>query len=173
MKSKTTALILSILLGGLGIDRFYLGYAGMGILKLLTGGCFGVLWIIDIVRIATGELLPADGSQYDGVPSKTSNAIPAVYYDLLKISDLKEKGIISEEEYEKMKSDCMNALSQLSEESTEKSTEKFNASLAKIKFKCRSCGTLQTGWYQECPVCKAINQMYRGSDAEIAEWNAE
>lgn len=169
MKDKTTALILSILLGGLGVDRFYLGYTGMGVLKLLTGGCFGILWIIDIVSIATGGLLPADGSQYDGVPSKTSNSIPAVYDDLLKLSDLKEKGIISEEEYEKMKSDCMNALSQLSEEST----EKFDASLAKIKFKCRSCGTLQTGWYQKCPVCKAINQMYRGSDAEIAEWNAE
>ena len=38
MKNKTTALIFSILLGGLGIDRFYLGYTGIGILKLLTGG---------------------------------------------------------------------------------------------------------------------------------------
>lgn len=42
MKNKTTALIFSILLGGLGIDRFYFGYTGIGILKLLTGGCFGV-----------------------------------------------------------------------------------------------------------------------------------
>lgn len=45
MKNKTTALIFSILLGGLGIDRFYLGYTGIGILKLFTGGCFGVLYI--------------------------------------------------------------------------------------------------------------------------------
>lgn len=30
MKDKTTALILSILLGGIGVDRFYLGYTGMG-----------------------------------------------------------------------------------------------------------------------------------------------
>lgn len=48
MKSKTTALILSILVGGLGIDRFYLGYTGIGILKLLTGGCFGILYIMDL-----------------------------------------------------------------------------------------------------------------------------
>lgn len=65
MKNKTTALILSILVGGLGVDRFYLGYTGMGILKLLTGGCFGVLWLIDLINIATGKLGPADGSPYD------------------------------------------------------------------------------------------------------------
>ena len=58
MKNKTTALIFSILLDGLGIDRFYFGYTGIGILKLLTGGCFGALYIIDIVFIATGKLLP-------------------------------------------------------------------------------------------------------------------
>lgn len=64
MKDKTTALILAILLGGLGVDRFYLGYTGMGILKLLTAGCFGILWLIDIINIATGKLQPADGSGY-------------------------------------------------------------------------------------------------------------
>ena len=76
MKNKTTALILSILVGGLGVDRFYLGYTGMGVLKLLTGGCFGVLWIIDIVNIATGKLLPADGSSYedDMVKKNTANS---------------------------------------------------------------------------------------------------
>ncbi len=46
-KDRTIALILSILLGTLGIDRFYVGSIGMGILKLLTAGLFGILWIID------------------------------------------------------------------------------------------------------------------------------
>jgi TM2 domain-containing membrane protein YozV len=62
MKSKTTALILSILLGEIGVDRFYLGYTGLGILKLLTAGGFGIWWLIDIIMIATGKLKAADGS---------------------------------------------------------------------------------------------------------------
>jgi TM2 domain-containing membrane protein YozV len=63
MKSKTTALILSILLGGIGVDRFYLGYVGLGIVKLITGGGFGIWWLIDIILIATGKLTAQDGSE--------------------------------------------------------------------------------------------------------------
>lgn len=40
-------MLISIFLGGLGIDRFMLGDTGMGVLKLLTGGCCGVLTIVD------------------------------------------------------------------------------------------------------------------------------
>ena len=56
MKSKVVALILSIFLGELGIDRFYLGYIGTGILKLITCGGFGIWWLIDLIMIATGKL---------------------------------------------------------------------------------------------------------------------
>ena len=64
MKSKVVALILSIFLGELGIDRFYLGYIGKGILKLITCGGFGIWWLIDLIMIATGKLKPKDGSEY-------------------------------------------------------------------------------------------------------------
>ena len=47
LKDPTTLLIVSLLLGSLGIDRFMLGDTGMGILKLLTVGCCGVLTIVD------------------------------------------------------------------------------------------------------------------------------
>ncbi len=47
LKDPTTLLLVSIFLGPLGIDRFMLGDTGMGVLKLLTGGCCGVLTIID------------------------------------------------------------------------------------------------------------------------------
>ncbi|MFT4187143.1 MAG: NINE protein [Aeromicrobium sp.] len=61
-KQFTTALVLSILIGGWGVDRFYLGYTGLGIVKLLTCGGLGVWTIIDIILIATGKLPAADGT---------------------------------------------------------------------------------------------------------------
>ncbi len=47
LKNPMTMLIISIFLGSLGVDRFMLGDTGMGIVKLLTGGCCGILTIID------------------------------------------------------------------------------------------------------------------------------
>ena len=46
-KDRTIALILSILLGVLGVDRFYVGDTGIGILKLLTLGICGIFAFID------------------------------------------------------------------------------------------------------------------------------
>jgi len=51
LKDPTTSLIVSILAGGLGIDRFMIGDTGLGIGKLLTCGGFGVWAIIDIFLI--------------------------------------------------------------------------------------------------------------------------
>jgi TM2 domain-containing membrane protein YozV len=62
MKSKTTTLVISIFLGELGIDRFYLGYTGLGILKLITAGGAGIWWLIDIIMIATGKMKDAKGN---------------------------------------------------------------------------------------------------------------
>jgi TM2 domain-containing membrane protein YozV len=66
VKSKTAALILSILVGTLGVDRFYLGYTGLGILKLITAGGLGVWWIIDIILIATGKVTDKNGNALEG-----------------------------------------------------------------------------------------------------------
>ena len=48
IKNPTTALILSIFLGTLGVDRFYIGHVGLGIAKLLLAWLtFGIWTIID------------------------------------------------------------------------------------------------------------------------------
>ncbi len=52
LKDPTTLLLISIFLGGLGVDRFMLGDTGMGILKLLTGGCCGILYLVDLFTIS-------------------------------------------------------------------------------------------------------------------------
>ncbi len=56
-KDPTTSLIVSIIAGGLGIDRFMIGDTGLGIGKLLTCGGFGIWTIIDwfLIQGATRE----------------------------------------------------------------------------------------------------------------------
>ena len=114
MKNKTTALILSILVGGLGIDRFYLGYTGIGVLKLLTGGCFGILYIIDIVNIATGNLLPADGSPYEddkkAAASQSSLADIDAADEIKKYKELLDQGVITDAEFQKKKTQLLSLL---------------------------------------------------------------
>ena len=47
LKDPTTLLIISILLGSYGVDRFMLGETGLGVAKLLTVGACGIWTIID------------------------------------------------------------------------------------------------------------------------------
>jgi len=46
-------IIMSVIFGSLGVDRFLMGHVGLGILKLITlGGC-GIWWLVDVILIAT------------------------------------------------------------------------------------------------------------------------
>jgi TM2 domain-containing membrane protein YozV len=73
-KSQIIALILFVLFGFLGIHRFYLGHLSSGLLMLLlcctlilpiinlfTGIALLVWWVLDLIKLVTGDLKPADG----------------------------------------------------------------------------------------------------------------
>lgn len=61
-KSKCVALVLCVLLGYMGIHRFYVGKIGTGILWLLTLGCFGIGWIVDIVMLCCNKFADKSGA---------------------------------------------------------------------------------------------------------------
>ena len=62
-KDWLVTLILSIVVGGLGIDRFYTGSIVLGVLKLVTLGGLGLWWLIDLIMLVTGNYKDGDGNR--------------------------------------------------------------------------------------------------------------
>jgi TM2 domain-containing membrane protein YozV len=60
-KGFVPTLLLCVLLGGLGVHRFYAGKPGTGVLMLLTLGGLGIWSLIDLIVIATGNFKDGNG----------------------------------------------------------------------------------------------------------------
>jgi hypothetical protein len=58
--------LLSLLLGVLGVDRFYLGKVGTGILKLITLGGIGIWALIDLILVLTNKTRDKQGLPLEG-----------------------------------------------------------------------------------------------------------
>ncbi|MDR0873195.1 MAG: NINE protein [Prevotellaceae bacterium] len=117
MKSKTTAYLLWFFLGGFSAHRFYLGKVGSGILYLCTFQLFFVGWIID------GFCLSGMVDRYNAIYGRGGNGnvntnmnnivvnvgdsgqskSPDMHEQLQKLAELKEKGLLSEVEFNSQK----------------------------------------------------------------------
>lgn len=90
-KDFMTTAMLSLFVGSLGVDRFYLGKVGTGILKLITFGGFGVWYIIDIILTLTGSARSKDGQALKGREKNLKlaliiTAVAAVLWVILSIA---------------------------------------------------------------------------------------
>jgi TM2 domain-containing membrane protein YozV len=83
-KSFIATWLLSLLLGYFGIDRFYLGKVGTGILKLITLGGFGLWYLIDLIIVLAGAQTDKQNRALSGYAEhKTVAIILSIVFVLL------------------------------------------------------------------------------------------
>jgi TM2 domain-containing membrane protein YozV len=111
-KDKITALILTFVLGFVGVHRFYLGKIPSGVLYFFTGGVFGIGVFIDFFSLLTMSDQTFDlrynqvsfaGNYQNTKLNYQQKPLTNIADELLKLSDLLDKGVITFEEFERRK----------------------------------------------------------------------
>jgi len=119
MKDKTTAYLLWFFLGIWGAHKFYLGKTGIGILYFFTLGFFFVGWLFDALTLGTqvdafNALFLRTGANNNNhnnnnivvnvtQPSNDKPNFHTIADQLGRLSELKEKGHLTEDEYANQK----------------------------------------------------------------------
>jgi len=102
MRKRTTAALLAFFLGIIGIHRFYLGQVGLGLLYLLFCWVFFIPALIGIIDMIV--FLSMDDKKFNekynaAITVQSDNSYSAAD-EIKKLYEMKEKGIITQDEYE-------------------------------------------------------------------------
>jgi TM2 domain-containing membrane protein YozV len=126
-KSRMVDAILCWFLGCIGAHKFYEGKIGMGILYIFTFGLFGIGALVDFIMILCGSAVDSDDRkilvwidqtgesagevQHSNVQDVSSTPVASdddqKVETLKKYKDLLDQGIITQEEYDKKKSEIL------------------------------------------------------------------
>lgn len=120
-KNKDMALILCIFGGVFGLHQFYVGKIGKGIIYLCTLGLFCFGWIGDIIKILLGTFKDNTGmplratKKQNNRPTNVRIINQEVEHQrqedsitqIEKLAELKNKGIITQAEFEKKKKELL------------------------------------------------------------------
>ena len=124
-KDFLPTMLLCFFLGGLGIHRFFVGKTGTGILMLITFGGLGIWWLIDLIMIAIGSFTDIEGRAITYQSANTINTSPSTHVsekvveappakdlpaEIEKLADLKDKGIITDEEFQQKKQELLDRI---------------------------------------------------------------
>lgn len=123
MKSKSTAYVLWFFLGIFGAHKFYLEKTGMGILYIFTVGLFGFGVLIDLFTLGSqvdtynalffAKTGGANNNNVNNIVVNVPHHATApqaidISEQLHKLSDLKEKGLLTDEEFASQKAKMLS-----------------------------------------------------------------
>ena len=108
-KEFLPTLLLCLFVGMLGVHRFYVGKIGTGVAMIFTFGGLGIWVLVDFILICIGSFRDIEGRvvKYQRVIVNGQANNTGIAEELEKFAELKEKGIISEEEFNKKKGELL------------------------------------------------------------------